>query len=76
MRRYGITEAQYNVMLTKQKGRCGICGEYRKLSVDHCHSSRKVRGLLCNTCNSGLGLLKESAVVMQRAIAYLKTHKE
>lgn len=75
-RRYGITESQYNEMLAKQKGRCGICGRYRKLSVDHSHSTRKVRGLLCSNCNSGLGLLKESIAVMQRAIQYLTKHKE
>jgi len=75
--RYGITEEDYNQMLKSQSGRCGICGDLpktnRKLDVDHCHKENKVRGLLCNSCNQGIGYLKDSIDILKRAIKYLKT---
>lgn len=73
--RYGISEKDYNGMLTAQKGRCGICGEYRKLSVDHNHTTKKVRGLLCSNCNAALGLFVESPLILRRAIDYLTKYK-
>jgi len=73
--RYRISEKDYNAMLEKQQGRCGICGRFRKLVVDHSHTSHKVRGLLCSNCNSGFGLFEESVRVLQAAIRYAKLHK-
>lgn len=55
---YGITEEQYDRMLAAQGGRCAICQEEPnggKLFVDHCHSTKAVRGLLCVGCNTLLG---------------------
>ena len=76
--RYGITYDQYKEMLKKQEHKCAICGidelESRdeKLCVDHCHETGKVRMLLCNNCNCGLGLFKDDASILELAAAYLK----
>ena len=74
---YGITLADYHKMLVDQGGRCKICqtpqGDLKRvLCVDHNHSTGKVRGLLCDTCNRSLGLLKDNINVLMRAVEYLK----
>jgi len=75
-RRYNITIEQYNEMLTSQNGLCLLCDkEPKKIVVDHCHKTGKVRGLLCDECNRGIGLLKENVEVLQKAISYLNKHK-
>lgn len=57
--RFGITVQLYESMLKKQNGGCAICGvkhnSGRRLCIDHCHKTNKVRGLLCNGCNIGIG---------------------
>lgn len=78
-RDYNITEDEFDNMLISQNSKCRICGETFDFStkmtacVDHDHSTGKVRGLLCNNCNSGLGLFKDSIVNLQSAIKYLAT---
>ena len=70
-----LTEEEYNAMLERQGGVCAICKEKPKagrLAVDHIHGSRKVRGLLCSLCNSGLGLFKDDPDRLAAAIQYLK----
>jgi hypothetical protein len=59
-RSYGLSSSEFNVMLAEQKGKCLICSitaeDYGKtFHVDHCHTSGKVRGLLCGPCNTKLG---------------------
>lgn len=54
-RTYGINIKIYNSMLSDQDGKCKICKEVKKLFVDHCHKTNKIRGLLCIKCNTGLG---------------------
>lgn len=76
---YGITIEEYNELSKSQNGVCKICGnpEGRKgnsLSVDHCHSSGTIRGLLCHKCNGLLGLSGDSIRVLEKAIDYLKSH--
>lgn len=60
-------------MFSEQKGLCGICkkGIDESSHVDHCHSTGKVRGLLCRPCNSGLGLFSDSTRLLKSAITYL-----
>jgi hypothetical protein len=73
--RYGISNDDYTVMLREQNGVCKICyGEsFRlRLSVDHCHKTGKVRGLLCERCNTLLGRVKEDIRILESAITYLK----
>ena len=70
--RYGINENTYNEMYSRQEGLCAICGTHKdRLDVDHCHTTNKVRGLLCNNCNRGIGHLQEDVNVMTNAIKYL-----
>jgi len=77
-KRFGITLEDYNNMLAEQKGGCKICSktpedEGRALAVDHCHDTKKIRGLLCTNCNRMLGNAKDSIETLQNAIKYLKT---
>jgi hypothetical protein len=83
MYRYGITREQFTEMLVAQEGVCAICrqpetqvdkrsGVPRQLAVDHCHTTGRVRGLLCTHCNHAIGKFKDSVELLQRAIDYLK----
>ena len=74
---YGISAEDFDAMLTEQNGCCAICGnkdDGRRLHVDHCHTTGKVRGLLCSPCNTKLGWLelrrKEIANYMQGDIVW------
>lgn len=73
-RKYGLTQKEYTEMLDKQKGVCAICGGVctRRLAVDHDHETGKVRGLLCNNCNRGLGHFQDNVGFLDAAIRYLK----
>lgn len=74
LRKYGITLEQYEQLEKKQKGVCAICGnknQNKKLDVDHCHKTGKVRGLLCSNCNNGLGKFKDDKTLLNKAIKYL-----
>lgn len=75
MKKYGIGLDDFDALLKIQGGLCAICKKSsgtKPLFVDHCHKTGKVRGLLCGSCNSAIGLLKESTTSMTRAIKYLK----
>jgi hypothetical protein len=76
--RYGITLLQYNEMFDNQNGKCAICDvsqekQSKRLSVDHCHMTGKIRKLLCDGCNKGLGHFKDKPELLLKAIEYLKT---
>lgn len=81
LRRYhGITLDDFEAMERDQEGRCAICKKPRQkgdrnLNVDHDHSTMRIRGLLCDPCNRGIGLLKESEEIMKSAIEYLLFHQ-
>jgi len=73
---YGITAEQYWEIYKYQGGKCYICqratGARKRLSVDHCHETGFIRGLLCSVCNKNvLGHLRDSVVALWRAITYL-----
>lgn len=82
-KRFNMTIDEYNVIFLKQKGKCAICtkaesgrdikGNVKWLSVDHHHGNGEVRGLLCNSCNTGIGKLGDSIKVLKSAIKYLET---
>lgn len=72
--KYGIVLEDYDLMLAGQGGVCKICGATpngKRLHVDHCHSTGKVRGLLCNKCNFGIGLFNDDIQMIKKAVAYL-----
>ncbi|RAJ70314.1 recombination endonuclease VII [Streptomyces sp. Amel2xB2] len=75
---YGINLTQYNAMLAEQEHRCALCGEKpgsdRRMHVDHCHATGKIRALLCHHCNLLLGNAKDSTDRLRQAIAYLDKH--
>src|SRR5262249_47597434 len=81
---YGIDLEQFTKLLNQQAGRCLICRyEHQKTSgrskdglvVDHDHVSNKVRGLLCHTCNVGLGMFRDDANLLEAAKRYLHERK-
>lgn len=75
---YGITTKQHAEMVRSQSGLCAICGAEpgQKLDVDHNHETGKVRGLLCRTCNLGLGCFKDDIKKLKAAVKYLKSHEK
>lgn len=76
MKEYNLSPRDYNLLVINQNGRCKICGAHQSglkevLCVDHCHSTRRIRGLLCSECNTGLGKFKDSTELLNKAIMYL-----
>lgn len=74
-RQYGISLSFYDDLFSVQFGKCKICNletPGKPLHVDHCHTTGKVRGLLCTTCNRGLGHFKDNITNLEKAILYLK----
>ena len=75
-RKFDITVEQYQKILDDQGGVCAICFSKcvsgKPLSVDHCHSTGEVRGLLCLRCNTGLGQFQDSVGRLEQAIRYIK----
>ena len=73
--RFKITPERYWEMYFNQNGLCKICGKPQcvgtKLDVDHDHVTGEVRGLLCRHCNAGIGMLKDSIVLIRKALRYL-----
>jgi hypothetical protein len=73
---YGISLEEYNSLFDKQGGVCAICStppSTRRLAVDHCHDTGKVRGLLCVKCNAGIGNLNDDVEMLKAAIKYLES---
>lgn len=73
----GMTVQQYNDLLRSQRGRCFICrrkptGRWKRLTVDHCHRTKLVRGLLCVACNLAVGYVHDSPKILSRLMGYLK----
>lgn len=75
--KYGITLEDYKGLLENQGGCCAICripnDGRKRFDVDHCHTTLIVRGLLCSNCNRGIGHLKDSVIILNSAIEYLKS---
>lgn len=82
---YGISLKDYKNKWNEQKGQCAICHikSYnieemfnRVLVLDHDHNTNQVRGLLCNSCNRGLGLLNDDPLIISNAFNYLNQWKQ
>lgn len=85
--KFGITQKDYEEILESQNGVCSICGceesvshRYKEgsqnLSIDHCHKTGNIRGLLCSNCNQGLGRFKDKPKLLLKAIEYLNKSVE
>lgn len=76
-KKYNLTLEEYRSMLKRQQYKCAICeidkpaGRQNVFVVDHCHDTGKVRGLLCNHCNTGIGKLNDDIKLLKKAIEYL-----
>ena len=77
-RKYGLADEQYQALLLSQNGFCAICRKLskRSLHVDHNHETKSIRGILCNGCNTALGLFDDNLDALRRAIAYLEANNE
>jgi hypothetical protein len=78
LKTYGITADEYQQIYAHQGGRCFICRRAkgtsgRRLAVDHCHATGRVRGLLCRPCNRMLGHGRDSITFFFRAADYLNS---
>ena len=74
--KYNMSREDREELIQKQNRQCAICGYFFKSEkhthIDHCHTTNKVRGILCTHCNVALGLLKDSPEILKSAIKYLK----
>jgi len=79
--KYGLTIEQYNALLLAQNNCCRICirpfterGSNNDAPViDHCHTTNKIRGLICHRCNKGLGAFEDNVQILYNAISYLQS---
>lgn len=81
-KKYGITFEDYDFMFKSQNGLCAICknpssridkrtNKTQRLHVDHCHVTKKVRGLLCTKCNQGIGYFNDNILLLESCVKYL-----
>ena len=83
LRKHGITDAQFEEMLTAQSGRCAICsaemtrGPWTPTTacIDHCHESKRIRSILCRGCNTAIGQFKDNPALLRLAALYLEKHR-
>lgn len=78
-RKYGITLDDYNAMLAAQGGHCALCEKtpedekrFKRLNVDHCHETGRVRGILCTRCNFAIGILGDNEAGLSAALRYIR----
>lgn len=76
--KYNLPIEEYDRMVKEQRGKCAICGQEQttksRLFVDHDHNTGKVRGLLCDCCNFGIGHFQDDPLLLEIAIEYLRGH--
>lgn len=77
--KYDMTLEQWKSLFILQGSCCAICKSYwpngANWHTDHCHKTGKVRGILCNGCNTGLGQFKDKITSLQSAISYLERYQ-
>jgi hypothetical protein len=68
-----VTAEWYFENYDLQEGKCKICSEFQhRLSIDHCHTTMKLRGLICGPCNRALGLMRDNPEALRNAARYLE----
>lgn len=70
-RTYNVSIEEIEVLIRDQAGRCRICGQARPLCIDHDHETGRVRGLLCQPCNHGVGNFRDDPALLAAAADYL-----
>ena len=79
---YGISIEEYSMLAARQDNKCATCGKpaeethRKRLFVDHCHSTGKIRGLLCQQCNTALGMVNDDISKLSALISYLMEHDQ
>lgn len=77
--KYGLSVVGYLAMLEHQGHRCAICRQVdstgKRLAVDHCHNSGKLRGLLCGSCNYAIGTMQDDSFKLRKAADYLDARR-
>lgn len=85
--KYGIDDSGFDSLWYAFKGRCGICNQELKMpenrrgqsmnvvAIDHDHNTGNIRGLLCNSCNKGLGHFLDNVDILKQAIKWLENTK-
>lgn len=75
----GVTEEEYDGLIYQQNNKCAICenklGKGQDITIDHCHNTNIVRGILCRNCNMGLGQFRDSIRTIKNAVKYLEKFK-
>lgn len=82
-RNYGLSKEEFCFLEQEQNGKCAICdkeetyidfrtNKIKNLAIDHCHDTGQVRGLLCKKCNTAIGLLGDSSLIVKKALQYLE----
>lgn len=78
LRKYGMSAERYEALYKAQDGRCAICKELptktNKLGIDHNYRTTEPRGLLCASCNAGIGFFRENITALTNAIDYLQRY--
>jgi hypothetical protein len=71
-RKFNLTDEQYAELMEHEN--CEVCGRdlSDKKCIDHCHTTEKIRGVLCNNCNTALGLVGDSVQTLSKLIRYLE----
>ena len=75
-KKWNLSDAEWHSILKAQGGGCAICkwnSTEKNLSVDHCHETERIRGLLCGKCNRGLGMFLDSPKLLRKAARYLES---
>lgn len=75
-RKLNISDTEYNQLISESNNCCNICNRVLdKKCIDHCHTTNKVRGVLCNNCNTALGLVGDNIQTLESMIKYLNKHQ-
>lgn len=75
-RNYGLSEEDYEKLVLEADGKCLICVKEKKLVIDHNYKTGKVRGLICSSCNKGLGHFFEDIEAIEKAAQYIRTRNQ